>query len=628
MPAPTTLTLADAIGLAIQHYQAGRLDEAESTFRQVLQVDADNPNALHLLGILCVQKGDPAAAVELIGKAVKRYPHIPDFHGNLGAAWHALGRFDAAIECYEKALAIKPGFPEAAYNLGNALKDMGRFTEAVGLYRRALALKSDYADAHNNLGMVLQTLGNPVEAIAHFQQALALKPNYAEACNNLGNAQRDQGRLDEAVVSYRQALHIRPNFSEAHGNLLFTLNAISDVSPASVFQEHRNFEQNFAAPFAVTWQPHANPRDPARRLKIGYVSADFREHPVAKFFEPVLAGRDSGAFEVTCYYNRPFGDATTARLQGLSDQWRDISGLSDDQAASLIRADGIDILVDLAGHTAANRILVFARKPAPLQVAWLGYPNTSGLSAMDYRICDEFTDPVGMTEKYHSETLVRLPQGFLCFVPPPESPEVRVAPGLEKNWVTFGSFNNFAKVTPQVLALWARLLQTVPDSRLLLKHGGLDDAGMAQRLHEQFASHGIAAGRVELLGKTPSYREHLECYGRVDIALDPFPYNGTTTTCEALWMGVPVVTLAGSVHAARVGVSLLRHAGLEGWIANSEEEYLQIAAALAGSPDSLNQLRLGLRSQLLTSPLTDAMNFVASMEAIYREIWQMWCSGG
>lgn len=626
MTAQSNITLADAVGLAMQHYQAGHQAEAEGICRQVLQADANNPNALHLLGVLCVQKGDPAAAVELIGKVVDLYPGVADFHGNLGAAWHALGRFDLAIACYEKALSIESKFPEAEYNLGNALKDLGRFAEAVARYRRALVLKADYPDAHNNLGVVLQTLGKPAEAIGHYQQALALNPDYAEACNNLGNALRDQGRLDEAVAAYRQALRSRPDFPEAHGNLLFTLNAISTASPEAVYQEHRDFERYFAARLDGVRQPHANSRDPERKLKIGYVSPDFREHPVAKFFEPLLARHDPACFETYCYYNRPFGDASTARLRAMSGQWREIWNLSDDQAARLIREDGIDILVDLAGHTAANRILVFARKPAPLQVSWLGYPNTTGLAAIDYRFCDAYTDPVGEAENYHAETLLRLPQSFLCFVPPPDCPAVSAPPLVEKGWVTFGSFNNFAKITPQVLALWGRLLQAVPDSRLILKYGGLDDGATAQRLHALFESHGIAAGRVELLGKTPSYRDHLECYARVDIALDPFPYNGTTTTCEALWMGVPVISLAGGVHAARVGVSLLHNAGLAAWVAADTEAYQRIATELAGNPDFLKQSRATLRERLLASPLMDSARFAANVESAYRGIWRKWCA--
>lgn len=626
MPAQTTMTLADAVNLAMQRYQAGQFPEAESICRQVLQVEADNPNALHLLGVLCVQKGEPAAGVELIGKVAGRYPGVPDFQGNLGTAWHAMGNFDQAIACYRRAIFLQPAFPEAEYNLGNALKDLGRFPEATEHYRRALALKADYPDAHNNLGVVLQTLGKPVEAIIHYQQALTLNPHYAEACNNLGNALRDQSRLEEAVAAYRQALSIKADFPEAHGNLLFTLNALSGVSPEAVYQEHRDFERRFAIGFEP--QPQANSRDPERRLKIGYVSPDFREHPVARFFEPLLAHHDPARFETYCYYNRPFGDATTARLRGMSSQWREIWNLTDNQAADLIRADGIDILVDLAGHTAANRILLFARKPAPLQVAWLGYPNTTGLAAIDYRLCDSHTDPVGMTEKLHAETLLRLPRSFLCYAPPPDSPAVSPAPFAEKGGITFGSFNNFAKVTPQVLALWARLLRAVPDSRLLLKYGGLDDAATGQGLHAYLESQGVAAGRVELLGKTPSYRDHLECYARVDVALDPFPYNGTTTTCEALWMGAPVVTLAGEVHAARVGVSLLHNIRMETWIASSPEDYLRIAAELAGNPDSLRQARATLRERLLASPLMDARAFAGDVEAVYREIWRKWCGPG
>jgi predicted O-linked N-acetylglucosamine transferase (SPINDLY family) len=388
-----------------------------------------------------------------------------------------------------------------------------------------------------------------------------------------------------------------------------------------------DFAKRWEAPLATLVQPHPHDRSPERRLKIGYVSSDFRQHSVAWFIEPVLAHHDRERFEIFCYANLFQEDAVTERLKAHADHWRKIYGLPDELAAQQIRADQIDILVDLNGHTAENRLLVFARKPAPVQVTWLGYPNTTGLSAMDYRLTDGFADPVGMTEPFHSETLIRLPECFSCYQPPRDAPAVSELPAKEKGYITFGSFNKLTKVTPEVMATWARILQAVPGSRLALQSAGLGEDAMQQMVREAFAGLGITPERLELHGHDRSQKTHLERYRNIDIGLDPFPYNGTTTTCDALWMGVPVVTLAGKVHAGRVGVSQMSNLGLTELIGQTPEEYVAIATRLATDRERLGALRKELRSRMTASPLMDAPRFTTNLEQAYRGMWKDWCLG-
>jgi predicted O-linked N-acetylglucosamine transferase (SPINDLY family) len=487
-------------------------------------------------------------------------------------------------------------------------------------------LRPQYLEALHNLGNALHGLGRPEEAVACFRQVLQLRPDYAEAYNDLGAALIALGLMQEAEHSYRRALQIRPDDAKTRHGLLVALNYRSD-EPLQVFREHLTWAERQAA----TTQPdtvHRNPPDPDRRLRIGYVSPDFRTHSVAFFAVPLLTHHDPAAVETYGYANVAHADATTAQLQSRCHHWRDVHAMPDDQLADRIRQDGIDILVDLAGHTAGNRLAVFARKPAPIQVTYLGYPNTTGLSTIDYRLTDALADPPGTTEQWHTEKLVRLPEGFLCYAPPPNAPAVAPLPAATNGYITFGSFNNLAKVTPKVVELWARILKAIPGSRLEMKGRLLKEPETRERVLRQFDAHGIGRERVDLVPNVPGMANHLAYYHRLDLALDTFPYNGTTTTCEALWMGVPVITLAGRTHAGRVGVSLLTRVGLPELIAENEDDYVQRAVTLARDPERLAALRAGLRPRMTQSPLCDGPSFARHVEAAYREMWRGWCAGG
>lgn len=358
------------------------------------------------------------------------------------------------------------------------------------------------------------------------------------------------------------------------------------------------------------------------RLKVGYVSPDFMRSPVASFIEPVLAAHDRGEFELVCYSNSGQEDEVTGRLRGSCDVWRDISQIRDQEAADRIRVDGIDILVDLAGHTAGGRLLLFARKPAPVQVTWLGYPDTTGLDSMDYRLTDAIADPEGATERFHTEELVRLPGGFLCYSPAPESPEVADAPQLKSGHVTFGSFTELAKVTPDLVALWSEILRALPGARLTLEAAGLSADSACRDLRQQFGDRGIRPERVDLRPPEFSAVGPLARYHEIDIGLDTFPFNGVTTTCEALWMGVPVVTLAGTTHVARTGASIVSRVGLPELVATTPAQYVEIAQHLAADQEKRRALRAGLRARMRASPLLDAPRFARGLEAAYREMWK------
>lgn len=550
------------------------------------------------------------------------------------AAEHAAaGEHAAAVERYRESLQLQPQDARIWCNFGASLGAAGLAAEAESAYRRALELDPALAQAWYNLGRLLQQRGRAAESERCYRAAAALVdaranlPLWLLLYNNWGLLLYEQARPQEAVALYRKALAEYADAADLSSNLLLTMQYSGTCTQAESFAAHVAYAQRFEAPLRQSWLPHPNARDPGKRLRIGYVSPDFRAHAVAFFIEPVLAHHDPERVEVFCYSNHPASDAMTVRLKSLVRQWRDISAIGDDDAAERIREDRIDILVDLAGHSAGGRLRVFARKPAPVQVTWLGYPCTTGLGAVDYRISDAHADPVGASESFYSETLYRLPDTFDCYAPPRDAPEVGALPAMGQGGITFGSFNNLAKLSAATRALWARVLLAVPASRLLLKAAALSDAALRQRLSDAFAELGVGAERLILAPADASYFAHLNHYNQVDIGLDPFPYNGVTTSFEAMWMGVPVVSLAGDSSISRMGVSMLANLGMTQLLARTPEDYVAIAARLAADLGRLAALRAGLRERMAHSPLTDAKRFTLNLEQAYREMWANWCAG-
>ena len=602
----------------------GKPDEAAACYQRALELKPDYAEAHNNLGNVLTGQGKPDEAAACYERALILKPGYAEAHNNLGNVLMGQGKRDEAAACYERALRLKPDYAEAHNNLGNVLKDRDELDEAAACYQRALELKPDYALAHYNLGLLWQVRGNLDEAVACYRQALRWDPAYTEAQNNLGNALKDQGALDEAVASFRRAMELNPNLPTAHSNLLYTLIFSPGYDAQAILEEHRHWSRRFAEPLSDLIQPHLNDCSAHRRLRVGYVSADFRDHAMSFVTVPVLSAHDHENFEIHCYSDVARPDEITARLRSLADVWRSIAGLSDEQVAGLVRADGIDILVDLTMHMALNRLLVFARKPAPVQVSWLAYPGTTGLSTIDYRLTDPYIDPPGLHDLNYSEESIRLPDTFWCYDPLAAEPAVNALPAKENGCITFGCLNNFCKVNDSVLKLWAQVLTAVDGSRLLLL---APEGSVRRRTLDLLEREGVSRDRVTFVARQPR-RRYLELYHRIDIGLDTFPYNGHTTSLDGFWQGVPVVTLVGDTPVARAGLSLLTNLGLPELVAETPDQFVSIAVALAGDVPRLVELRATLRDRLRASPLSDAPRFARMIEAAYREMWRRWCNRG
>ncbi len=536
----------------------------------------------------------------------------------MGGALQLLGRFDEAIHNYQQALRLNPNFAEAHNNLGAAFDHQERLDEAVRCFEQAVRLKPAFAEALCNWGNTLQRQDKLDEAVPCFQRALAVKPGYGEALVGLATVLFYQGRPDAAVDTLRKALAVDPGLAKAQTNLLFCLNYDPQADPQAVFAEHCRWGSLQTLPTPL---PHANAPAPNRRLRIGYVSPDFRQSALFRYIEPVLVNHDPRQVQVFCYAEITFADAFTQRLQKLAHAWRWTHGLTDSAVAQRIREDGIDILVDLAGLTDNSRLRVFAHKPAPIQATWLGYLNTTGLTAIDYRLTDDVLHPPGQPA-WDVEELVRLPGGMCCFAPPPDALPVTPLPALRRGHLTFGSLSILFKVNSAVIDLWAKVLQALPTARLLMFHDKLTAAAQ-ERIRGQFSQCGIAGERLDLRqgSVTPGY---LRIYNEIDIALDTFPFSGGVTTCEALWMGVPVLTLTGATVASRNSAALLARVGLTDMAVQTPEQYVAKAVSLANELERLTKVRQELRQRMATT-LCNGRRFTRGLEDAYRMMWRRWC---
>lgn len=652
-PAKLQLLLQEAV----THHRAGRLGEAEKCYARVRASAPLNFDALHLSGMLALQQtGRARDAFDLLRKALRINPGSAVCEMRLGVACAALGDYAAAEKHHRAALTREPTMPEAWCHLGTALRAQGQPAAARAAYVHAIALRQNYFEAHDRLGALVSEIDGFAAAVPHFRQAAELQPENATALANLGVALAQSGassaalgmldralrldpghelaltgralvlqethRIEEAIAAYGQVLAKNPHHHEARSGRLLSLHYQSGLTRERIFAEH----QAFGATLPETG-PRAFPNapEPDRRLRVGFLSADLRGHSVAYFLAPLLAYLDRESFEVYLYHDHPRVDAMSETLRGYAKVWRHVAGLPHDLLERMIREDTPDILIDLGGHTGLNRLPLFARRLAPVQATYLGYPDTTGLPAMDFRFIDPVTDPVGEADAFAAERLVRFSSTAWAYAPSGEAPPVAPPPCLAGGAVTFGCFNNFAKVSDETLLGWAKVLAAVPDSRLLVKGHGLADPTLAAPLQRRLDLLGVGPERIETLGRTPGIAAHLGMYSRVDIALDTFPYHGTTTTCEALWMGRPVITLAGDRHAARVGASLLGAVGHPEWVAADWDDYTRIAAGLGRDPARLAGISAGLQADVQASALFDHAGQAERFGSALRECWAAWC---
>jgi predicted O-linked N-acetylglucosamine transferase (SPINDLY family) len=616
--------------LAAGHFNLGLVcfkqrdvSAAIAHFRRAIELQPNHLDAQRSLATLLDEQGNLDEAVDWCRRIIKAKPDTADVNRRLALLLVRQGKLDEAADSCRAYLALRPADAEAHDTLGFVLAKQGRLDDAAASFRRAIDLDDKFAVAHNHLGAILDKQSRFDEAAAAFQRAVERKPDFAEAYNNRGLARLRMGEVDAAIEDFRRALHLDPALIAANSNLLQVLQYRSGITLAELAAEHRAFDERHARPLREHWRPHENSRDPSQPLRVGFVSGDLGSHPVGYFLVRALEHLDRGQIEVTCYSDRAQSGDLAERLRRAACRWRDVALFDDQRLAEQIRADEIDILVDLAGHTSINRLLVFARKPAPVQMTWMGYVGTTGLTAIDYLIADRYEVPPE-ADAFTVERVLRLPNGYVCYDPPANAPAVSLSPAVTQGHVTFGSFSNLAKINADVVAVWSRILARVVGSRMLLKYAGLDSPAARQRLTTMFARHDIGPQRIELAGWSP-HADALAQYNRVDVALDPFPYGGGLTTCEALWMGVPVVTCPGATFASRHALAHLSNVGFTETIAADFDEYVEIAVKLAADLEHLHALRTALRQQVAASPLCDGARFAANLATLLRAAWRNWC---
>lgn len=597
-------------------FNAGHLAEVESEARLLVERYPNCVSAWQLLGAslhLQGKNGLPA-----LSKALDLNPVSAAAHSNLGNVLKDLGRFEDAVASYRRAIKLKPDLAGIHHNLGLALMEIRKFSEAAASFRRALTLEPDNAETHNDLGNALKDLGQLDDAVTSYLRALKIYPSYAIAHNNLGNVMKDLGQLENALASYRRALAIKPDLAMAHNNLLFVLNYSDNYTPSYCLEKAREYGQMAASKVLErfsSWRCINHPE----RLRVGIVSGDLCHHPVGYFLENMLMHLDPGRIELIAYPTQFREDSLTARIKPRFAAWKPVAALSDQAVVRLIHEDGVHVLLDLSGHSQHNRLSIFAWKPAPVQATWLGYFATTGVAEMDYFLADRVSVPEAARGQF-TESICYLPDTRLCFTPPQTDLPVAPLPASVNGCISFGCFQNLAKIGDNVLATWGKIFTKMPDAKLRMQCAQLGEQAQVQRLLERLQRYGINTARVTTHGLVPR-ETYLSAHAEVDIILDTFPFPGGTTTCEALWMGVPTLTLAGGSLVARQGASLLTAAGLEEWVASDEEEYIAKAVSFARDISGIANLRATLRQKILGSPLFDAAGFARNFEAA---LWEMW----
>jgi len=610
---------------AISFFEQGNMIEAKEKCEYILSHNPHHPDALHLSGIIVGQIGQLSLGIQLIQKAISLYDQDSSYHSNLAIFLARIGELNKAIQQYKIALSLKPDDPGILNNLGMALYYQKNIRQSLPYFIRALEIKPEYYEARIHLSMAYEALNQIDSAIKCCQYVISQSINrhqVAMAYNQLGNLWLKKAFVPEAIESYKNALNNDNTEHQIWSNYLLTLNYDSDQTPRNIFSAHKEWgEWMSSAIFPVSF--HNNMPDMERPIRIGYLSPDFRMHPVSFFIEPLLKHHDNRIIEVYCYSDVQKTDLVTSRLKQYSHIWKNISGHSNDYVSELIQSDGIDILIDLSGHTAKNRLCVFARKPAPIQLSYLGYANTTGLKTMDYRLTDSYSNPENSDHLY-SEKLIRIDPCFCCYQPPDIRIEISALPALSNKRITFGAFHNLSKVSQDTLQLWTQLLHVIPDSQLILQSISLSDVKTVYRFQQWFEANEIELNRVEFLGYQ-SFDTYLKNHHKIDILLDTQPWSGHTIACHGLWMGIPIITLEGAQYAGRMVGSILKTLGMQNWIANTQTDYLKKAIYWSNNREQLAELRTSIRLKLLNSPVCDAVSFTKKIEMTFRQLWMKWC---
>jgi protein O-GlcNAc transferase len=603
----------------------GAFEDAAYCFEKSIEADATSAEAHLMLAIAVdrlgrVQEGVAAynKALDIAQQRVARNPSDGAAHRLLGRIYQQAGKIEEAVGEYRAATRLSPEDPTLFYSLGQTLQQEGKRDEALTCFQLALRMNPDFADAHIAVGHILDRQQRPAEAIVSFKTALALSPLYAEAHGALSAALTHCGQIDEAIESGRKAVSLNPGSPGVHSSLLLTMHYSPRFTPQELFEEHREWGRRHADALAASITPHTNQRDPEKIIRVGFLSGDFKAHPVAKFILPVLENHDRSKFVFACYSDTEVSDDLSAKMKSASGAWRRVVSWSDQRLADQIREDQVDILVDLMSHTGLSRLLTMARKPAPIQVTQFGYPGTTGMLTVDYRMTDALADPPGQTEAFSTEKLARLPRVAWCYRAYEGEP--RIEDRKTTDPVTFGSVNNIAKLSADTLTTWGKLLRAVSDARLVV----LATSREIDRTRDLLVNHGIDPTRLTILPRAP-VAKYMDLFNLFDVALDPFPYNGGVTSCDAMWMGVPIISLAGSTYVSRQGVSLLTNVGLPDLIARDADDYIAVAAKLAADRERLAHLRLHLREMMRTSPICDYAGYTRELEGFYRTAWRKYC---
>jgi protein O-GlcNAc transferase len=599
----------------------GKVSEAEDVCRDVLHRLPNHAGVLHLLGVICNETGRSPEGLSLLVRSVEAKPDDVVFQSNLAAALGSVGRLTEAAKVLRTVIRLQPDMYMAHNNLGVTLERLGRYVDAAEAYGVASEIKADEPMFLSNRGNVLRVLKRHDEAERAFRRAIALRDDYAPAWKGLALVLQQQGRLEESINHLREAIRLKPDDVEIHSTLVFCLHYSSRSTPEELLQEAKAWARHHA-PLREASSSQSFPNNPVpdRRLRIAYLSPDFRDHVIGRLLEPVLNAHDRSAVEVYAYSDVQMADAATARIRSATDAWRDVAGVPDSKLEQLVREDRIDILVETAGHFAGNRLPFMGRRAAPVQISAFGYCGTSGVPGIDYRVTDPYSDPPGQTEAHHTERLLRLADCANCYGPADAYPDVGLLPALSAGHVTFCCFNNPVKITDRAVELWSQILRAVPGARLKLLLPG--DAG--QIMKDRFGPHGVEPERIEPVEPCKRY-PYMELYNRCDICLDCFPFHGDNTTFDALWMGVPTITLAGDRFASRRGLSHMMNLGYREWVAFASDDYVARAVELAADLTRLAAIRAQLRPKFIASPLGDVARWTRNLEAAYRRIWKEWC---